>query len=658
MFKIPDKKGVFVIVFLLAAMMTFNNYTFVENTFADNTADAEELYKTGPILSKGASVKNGSQWEVMLTIDGNSQYEKSDVVLIIDRSKSMAENGKIKEARKAATAFVDHLLQEDNDNRIALISFSDKAEILENFTGYEDSRELKKAISSIKASGSTHIQAAIYEAEKLLSYSDADLKSIVLLGDGEPNYSFRITGVKGISANSCKTVNGLHTFDIAENNPVITSVDVSQTVGSGSNYLLSYIEKYKISCPHGYIKYSNFPLNHGTATIFEAEKAKAAGIHIYSIALGQESDLYGVLEKCQNAGYYKLEDNELSQLESAYLSIAGNILSQKVEGVVEDVIGKYFELVPGTIKYSQGSARYDEAAGKIIWNTGSISGEESAELSYLIRYKGTISPGDDQWYETNEWAKYFYTCENGQQRVGIFPVPMVRLTENLDTMKELPKLSKEDHFAYVNGYPDGTVKPLDPITREELAVIFYRLMTDECRETYKNTKNFYVDVEPERWSFEAISTLTQANVLNGYGDGTFLPDLPVTRAEFASVASKFDHLENSDTNLFSDISDHWARKVINSASLKGWINGYGDGSFQPDQPIIRCEAMKLINEVLDRRVDAKGISENAVKWIDNPEEEWYYEIVMEATNSHDYERADKPKSTESWTRVKGPKGNQ
>lgn len=215
-----------------------------------------------------------------------------------------------------------------------------------------------------------------------------------------------------------------------------------------------------------------------------------------------------------------------------------------------------------------------------------------------------------------------------------------------------PTLNKTDHYAYIIGYPDGLVRPLGMITREEVAVIFYRLMTEDSRKAYASTAQPFPDVDGSRWSNKEIATLYNARIIQGNSDGSFMPAKPITRAEFAAIAAKFDMLEEVGENKFPDIENHWANKYINSSAEKGWINGYGDGTFRPDNIIIRCEAMKLINEVLDRRVNIEGLHPDTKQWPDNTPDKWYYEIVLEATNTHDYERADRPKSTEKWTRIK------
>jgi uncharacterized repeat protein (TIGR02543 family) len=201
----------------------------------------------------------------------------------------------------------------------------------------------------------------------------------------------------------------------------------------------------------------------------------------------------------------------------------------------------------------------------------------------------------------------------------------------------LAELEKFDHFAYVIGYPEGDVRPLNDITREEVAMIFYRLLTDESRNALLSDVNPFTDMDQHHlWSNRAVSTLYNAGIIAGYPDGTFRPSDPITRAEFATIAAKFDKLETGSTSKFTDIFGHWAEKYITSSENKGWIKGYPDMTFKPEQDITRAEAMTLINNVLERGVPAENIHPDAIFWPDNPETEWYYEAVMEATNSHDY----------------------
>ena len=220
-----------------------------------------------------------------------------------------------------------------------------------------------------------------------------------------------------------------------------------------------------------------------------------------------------------------------------------------------------------------------------------------------------------------------------------------------DPEPPLAELEKFDHFAYVIGYPEGDVRPLNNITREEVAMIFYRLLTDESRNQLLSDVNPFTDMDAHHlWSNRAVSTLYNAGIISGYPDGTFRPSDPITRAEFATIAAKFDDLDLGSASAFTDIFGHWAADYITSSENKGWIKGYPDMTFKPEQDITRAEAMTLINNVLERGVPAENIHPDAIFWPDNPETEWYYEAVMEATNSHDYIYEDD--GNELWTGMK------
>lgn len=218
-------------------------------------------------------------------------------------------------------------------------------------------------------------------------------------------------------------------------------------------------------------------------------------------------------------------------------------------------------------------------------------------------------------------------------------------------LADLTSLNREDHFAYVSGYKDGTVRPTNNITREEVAAIFYRLLTDVSRAVYETGVNNFSDVDSSRWSNNAISTLANAGIISGYKEGTFKPGQTITRAEFAAIASRFDSVSEDVTNPFTDTEGHWAEQLISNAADKGWVGGYPDSTFRPSNAITRAEAMTLINKVLNREVDKEGLLADAKQWPDNQEGKWYYYQVLEATNSHDYERRSADSYVENWTAI-------
>ncbi len=218
-----------------------------------------------------------------------------------------------------------------------------------------------------------------------------------------------------------------------------------------------------------------------------------------------------------------------------------------------------------------------------------------------------------------------------------------------------PQLNTQDHFAYIVGYPEGDVRPENNIARDEAATIFFRMLTDESRAAYWSQSNVYTDVTPDLWSNNAISTMSNAGILTGYPDGSFMPTENITRAEFAAIAARFDDGEGGTPRTFGDIAGHWAEQYIERAAAKGWINGYEDGTFRPDQYITRAEAITLVNNILNRHVDTAGLHRDMITFTDNSDTgAWYYTAIQEAANSHNYERAE-GEANETWTEITPPR---
>lgn len=213
-------------------------------------------------------------------------------------------------------------------------------------------------------------------------------------------------------------------------------------------------------------------------------------------------------------------------------------------------------------------------------------------------------------------------------------------------------LNGDDHFDYVVGYPDGKVHPEWNITRAEVAAIFFRLLKEDVRNENVTFENDFPDVPKGMWYTSSVSTMAEMGIAYGRDTGYFDPDDKITRAEFAAIAARFDSQPYSGPDKFSDISGHWAAVHINRAAEKGWIVGYPDGTFKPDQYITRAEAMTLINRVLNRLPESPAALDQDMKhWPDNADTSaWYYLAVQEATNSHEYEKVDNG-TYERWTDV-------
>ena len=217
-------------------------------------------------------------------------------------------------------------------------------------------------------------------------------------------------------------------------------------------------------------------------------------------------------------------------------------------------------------------------------------------------------------------------------------------------------LNGKDHYAYIIGYGNNDVRPQNNITRAEVATIFFRLLTDETRTANMTKSNSYNDVKDGDWFCCAVSTLSKMGIIKGYEDGSFKPNAPISRAEFAAIAARFDPDGDKTPATFADVTSHWAKDEISIAANHGWIKGYEDGSFKPDQKITRAETMTLVNRVLNRLPEAKDDLHKDMKtWVDNMDETaWYYLDVQEATNSHYFKNKTGTKF-EQWTDLRDPR---
>ncbi len=214
-------------------------------------------------------------------------------------------------------------------------------------------------------------------------------------------------------------------------------------------------------------------------------------------------------------------------------------------------------------------------------------------------------------------------------------------------------LNDTDHFAYIVGYGHNDVRPLNSITRAEVAAIFFRLLEDGVRSENFTHQNDFSDVAADGWYCSSVSTLSRMGIIAGYPDGTFRPNAPITRAEFAAIATRFDNNGDKTPVDFKDIAGHWAEGEITVAANHGWVSGYGDGTFRPENKITRAETMSLVNRVLKRIPETpEDLLSNMIIWTDNADTSvWYYLPVQEATNSHYYEFKENSKY-EKWTELR------
>lgn len=252
----------------------------------------------------------------------------------------------------------------------------------------------------------------------------------------------------------------------------------------------------------------------------------------------------------------------------------------------------------------------------------------------------------DGWYTDKTYRTPYNFATPLTQDTTIYAKWFLIVLPGVTIKKATPKLNTSDHFAYVQGYPNGTVKPAGNITRAETAAILFRLMDDASRKTYYSTKSGFRDVASGSWYNTYVATLNNAGVITDSANGYFRPNEAITRAELAAMLAKFSETTGA-ANYFNDVSaKYWAANAIAICAKLGWINGYPDGTFRPDKNVTRAELMAMINRATGRAPKSADAFLPGMKtWIDNTSDKWYYLDVQEATNSHSYT----VKGSETWT---------
>ena len=293
----------------------------------------------------------------------------------------------------------------------------------------------------------------------------------------------------------------------------------------------------------------------------------------------------------------------------------------------------------GTVKASGSTANVTGSSRNYFSNWTDTTGKQVGANATLEEQEFTAKGGETYTFTANFGHR---SSSGGSSRPS---TPTVTIPDDVPT-----GLNGKDHYAYIIGYGNNDVRPQNNITRAEVATIFFRLLTDETREANMTKSNGYNDVKDGDWFCCAVSTLSKMGIIKGYEDGSFKPNDPISRAEFAAIAARFDPDGDKTPATFADVTSHWAKDEISIAANHGWIKGYEDGSFKPDQKITRAETMTLVNRVLNRLPETKDDLHKDMKtWVDNMDETaWYYLAVQEATNSHYFKNKTGTKF-EQWT---------
>ncbi len=325
----------------------------------------------------------------------------------------------------------------------------------------------------------------------------------------------------------------------------------------------------------------------------------------------------------------------------------GTLTVTKAGGIIIPILTNGHAILT-KVDVADGSVTLKGAKFALYRENGDYVGTFTTDAEGKI-YAWDLKYGNYYWVETGAPEGYTLDATPIPFSVEIGKTTVVTAA---NAKTPVPGVFGDDHYAYIIGYADGTVRPEAEITRAEVATIFFRLLADDVRDFYMTDENSFSDVSADAWYNRAISTMAAMGIINGDPEGTFRPDDPITRAEFAAIASRFE--ENGDTRSanFADCYNHWGEEEISIAYNNGWIMGYEDNTFKPDQLITRAEAMTVVNRVLQRIVkDASSLHADMATWTDNMDPQvWYYLAVQEATNSHNYYR--NANNREVWTEIR------
>lgn len=398
------------------------------------------------------------------------------------------------------------------------------------------------------------------------------------------------------------------------------------------------------------------------ATVLEADKTIYAKFELTSTPIGDIYVRYDVLHiKQLPDGTYDLANAEVEHLSAKKDTTVTAVIKDyrathhvNVNRTLSKLTGTAIQPymgVDGKPVYTILSVYYDLDFHTLTFDTmgGSKIAPETVRHGLTVaKPKDPVNGGYifDGWYTDKTYRTPYNFATPLTQDTTIYAKWFLIVLPGVTVKKNTPKLNTADHFAYVQGYPDGTVKPAGNITRAETAAILFRLMDDASRKTYYSTKSGFRDVASGSWYNTYVATLNNAGVITDSSNGYFRPNEAITRAELAAMLAKFSETTGA-ANYFNDVSaKYWAANAIAICAKLGWINGYPDGTFRPDKNVTRAELMAMINRATGRAPKSADAFLPGMKtWSDNTADKWYYLDVQEATNSHSYT----VKGSETWT---------
>ena len=398
------------------------------------------------------------------------------------------------------------------------------------------------------------------------------------------------------------------------------------------------------------------------ATVLEADKTIYAKFELTSTPIGDIYVRYDVLHiKQLPDGTYDLANAEVEHLSAKKDTTVTAVIKDyrathhvNVNRTLSKLIGTAIQPymgVDGKPVYTILSVYYDLDFHTLTFDTMGGSRIDPVTVRHgnaVAKPKDPVNGGYifDGWYTDKTFRHRYDFSTPLTEDITIYAKWFLIVLPGVTVKKNTPKLNTADHFAYVQGYPDGTVKPAGNITRAETAAILFRLMDEGSRKTYYSTTSGFRDVASGSWYNTYVATLNNAGVITDSSNGYFRPNEAITRAELAAMLAKFSETTGA-ANYFNDVSaKYWAANAIAICAKLGWINGYPDGTFRPDKNVTRAELMAMINRATGRAPKSADAFLPGMKtWIDNTSDKWYYLDVQEATNSHSYT----VKGSETWT---------
>ena len=398
------------------------------------------------------------------------------------------------------------------------------------------------------------------------------------------------------------------------------------------------------------------------ATVLEADKTIYAKFELTSTPIGDIYVRYDVLHiKQLPDGTYDLANAEVEHLSAKKDTTVTAVIKDyrathhvNVNRTLSKLTGTAIQPymgVDGKPVYTILTVYYDLDFHTLTFDTMGGSRIDPVTVRHgnaVAKPKDPVNGGYifDGWYTDKTFRHRYDFSTPLTEDITIYAKWFLIVLPGVTVKKNTPKLNTADHFAYVQGYPDGTVKPAGNITRAETAAILFRLMDDASRKTYYSTKSGFRDVASGSWYNTYVATLNNAGVITDSSNGYFRPNEAITRAELAAMLAKFSETTGA-ANYFNDVSaKYWAANAIAICAKLGWINGYPDGTFRPDKNVTRAELMAMINRATGRAPKSADAFLPGMKtWIDNTSDKWYYLDVQEATNSHSYT----VKGSETWT---------